>query len=295
VFRAGFKAMVLGIIIALGSVHVLTKFTLVESPTTLPTLDMLAGLALGVLVILMLALHAPKYASAVISGSPSNNAGALVGAAGGIAAAGAMGVRGAAAGVRGAWNAGESVARTLHKDFGGGSAGAASAASSLGGSGGGPGGASPGAPRAPSGGGSPRPASPGNAVFIASGPGGPAGGGSAAAAAAETAIGEAAAAEAISDGAAPPPSPPSTSAPSAPTDPSSPAAASGASSMPWYAAAGGASLLSSPQLAAARRAYDAWSLGNPELANRYGFASYVNYAQERHAESVTDTDQQDEA
>jgi type IV secretion system protein TrbL len=70
VFRAGFKAMVLGIIIALGS-DVLTTFTVVESPTTLPTLNMLAGLALGVLVILMLALHAPRYASAVVTGAPS--------------------------------------------------------------------------------------------------------------------------------------------------------------------------------------------------------------------------------
>jgi type IV secretion system protein TrbL len=161
VFRAGFKAMVLGIIIALGS-DVLTKFTVVESPTTLPTLNMLAGLALGVLVILMLALHAPKYASAVISGAPSNGASGLVGAAGGVGAAAGIGARTAIAGVTGGLAGAIGAGRTLYNDLSGGSAGAARAASSLGGSGGGD--PSPGAPRAPSagpsGGGSGGPGTP---------------------------------------------------------------------------------------------------------------------------------------
>jgi type IV secretion system protein TrbL len=79
VFRAGFKAMVLGIIIGLGSTF-LSSNLIIENPGALPTLNTMCGLALSVIVILMLALHAPKYASAVVAGAPSNSAGSLAGA-----------------------------------------------------------------------------------------------------------------------------------------------------------------------------------------------------------------------
>lgn len=291
VFRAGFKAMVLGIIIGLGSTF-LSSNLIIENPGALPTLNTMCGLALSVIVILMLAIHAPKYASAVVTGSPSNTAGSLAGTAAGIGAAGFFAGRAAVSGGRAALNAFNSATT-------GGSADAARAASSLGGSGGGAGGASPGAPRAPSptptGGGSPPPPSSGGSTSTAaSGPLGPAGGAPSAAAAAETAIADAAAVEAISEVATAPPSPPSTSAPSAPADQPSSASASGRSNMAWYATPGGLSSLTGPQLAAARRSYDLWTSANPGLASKYSFDSYVEYAQQRHAESVAETAEQEE-
>jgi type IV secretion system protein TrbL len=294
VFRAGFKAMVLGIIIALGS-DVLTKFTLVESPTSLPTLEQMSGLALGVLVILMLAINAPRYASAVIAGSPSNSAGALVGTAGGVAAAGLLAGRAALSG-------GQAIARGLNNSPPGGSVEAAKAASSLGGSGGGTGGASPGSPRAPSpapsGGGSPpSPSTGGASVSTSGGPISP-GGGAGGAISTEAAITEVGAAEAISEATGPPPPPslPSpSSAPPAPSDSPSPTSSSGRSNMAWYATPVGLSSLTAPQLAAARRSYDLWTQANPDLGSRYSFDAYVEYAQARHAESVAQNPEQDEA
>ncbi|MHB8285436.1 MAG: type IV secretion system protein, partial [Caulobacteraceae bacterium] len=87
VFRAGFKAMVLGLIIGMGT-SFLTNYTLIESTGTLPDLNTFCGLALSVLIILMLAISAPKYAAAVASGAPTTGAGGLAGAAGGIIGAG---------------------------------------------------------------------------------------------------------------------------------------------------------------------------------------------------------------
>ena len=139
VFRAGFKAMVLGIIIGLGSTF-LSSDLIVETPGALPTFNTMCGLALSVIVILMLALHAPKYASAVATGSPTNSAGSLAGTAAGVGAAGFLAGRAAMSG-------GRALLRAFNEPGPGGSADAARAASSLGGSGGGAGGASPRAPR----------------------------------------------------------------------------------------------------------------------------------------------------
>jgi type IV secretion system protein TrbL len=271
VFRAGFKAMVLGIIIGLGSTF-LTSNLIVENPGDLPTLNTMCGLALSVLLILMLALHAPKYASAVVAGAPSNSAGSLAGTAFGVGAVGALAGRGAVRTVRGAASA---IGRGE-----GGSADAARAASSLSGpSGGGDGGSMPGAPRAPSpapagGGATAGPASSG----LSSAPG---------AAAADASIitettadlAAAAAAEASSSTPVKDPAPPV----------STPLGTA------WYAAPAGISSLTAPQVAAARRSYAIWSMANPEQASRYGFEAYVEYAQQRHAESVRDDAPEDEA
>jgi type IV secretion system protein TrbL len=83
VFRAGFKAMVLGLIIALGTTF-LTNYTLVEAPGATPTLDTFCGLGLSVVIVLLLALQAPHYAAAVVSGTPSTGAGGIAGVVGGI-------------------------------------------------------------------------------------------------------------------------------------------------------------------------------------------------------------------
>ncbi|MHB8283100.1 MAG: type IV secretion system protein [Caulobacteraceae bacterium] len=83
VFRAGFKAMVLGLVIALGTTF-LTSYTLTEAQGATPTLDTFCGLGLSVVIILILALQAPQYAAAVVSGSPSTGAGGIAGVIGGI-------------------------------------------------------------------------------------------------------------------------------------------------------------------------------------------------------------------
>jgi len=93
VISAGFKVMALGIVIGLGQTF-LTNYQLAYAPGALPGLDQMAGLALGVLVVLMLAISAPKYAQAIISGGATTGVGSLAGAAGlavgtGLAAAGA--------------------------------------------------------------------------------------------------------------------------------------------------------------------------------------------------------------
>jgi type IV secretion system protein TrbL len=290
VFRAGFKAMVLGIIIGLGSTF-LSSNLIVENPGALPTLNTMCGLALSVIVILMLALHAPKYASAVVAGAPSNSAGSLVGTAAGVGAAGFLAGRAAV-------NGGRALVSALYGPGASPSAEAARAASSLGGPGG-SGGASPGAPRPPSpspaGGGAPAAPSSGGAAFAsADGPAGPAsslGPG----AAVEIGAGEFIATEAAGDSSAPASPPPPTSATTlAPDAAPSLAYASGRSNVAWYATPVGLSSLTAPQLAAARRSYDLWSTANPGSASRYSFDAYVEYAQARHAESVADASQQDD-
>ena len=289
VFRAGFKAMVLGIIIGLGSTF-LSSNLIVENPGALPTLNTMCGLALSVLVILMLALHAPKYASAVVSGAPTNSAGSLAGTAFGVGAVGALAGRAAVRTVRGAASA-----------FGGSagaSADAARAASSLGGPSSGPGGSAPGAPRtpgpAPAGGGSqtPPPAAGGpSARAAAQAPPSPG-----ASFAPDAAVAEVAAAEAASelDSLASASSSPSATT-GAPLEPGASPSSAAPSGVAWYAAPLGISSLTAPQLAAARRSYANWSLANPELAGRHGFEAYVEYAQQRHTESVRDPAPQDEA
>jgi type IV secretion system protein TrbL len=81
VISAGFKVMALGIVIGLGQ-NFLTTYQLTYTPGVLPGLDQMAGLALGILVVLMLAISAPKYAQAIISGGTSTGVGSLAGAAG---------------------------------------------------------------------------------------------------------------------------------------------------------------------------------------------------------------------
>jgi type IV secretion system protein TrbL len=286
VFRAGFKAMVLGIIIGLGS-DFLSQYTIVESPASMPSFDTLCGLAIAVIVILMLALHAPRYASAVVTGSPSNSAGALVGTAAGVGAAGFLAGRVAV-------NGGRALLGTFGSAA---SAEAAREASSLGP--GGTGGVSPGAPRPPSpsptGGGAPAaPSSGGSAFAAATGPAAPAsslGPG----VATEVAAGEIVATEAAADSAAPASTAPATSSTKLVPDAApSPASASSRGNLAWYTTPVGLSSLTAPQLAAARRSYDLWSSANPALASRYSFDAYVEYAQARHAEGVADTSSQDE-
>jgi type IV secretion system protein TrbL len=291
VFRAGFKAMVLGIIIGLGS-NFLSQYTIVESPASMPSFDTLCGLAIAVIVILMLALHAPKYASAVVAGAPANSAGSLVGTAVGVGATGFLAGRAAV-------NGGRALISAYYGPRSGASADAARAASSLGGPGR-AGGASPGAPRPPSpspaGGGAPAAPSSGGAAFAAAGgPGAPASS-LGAGVATEVAAGEIVTTGAAADSAAPASPPPATGATTlAPDAAPSLASASDRSNLAWYATPVGLSSLTSPQLAAARRSYHLWSTANPALASRYSFDAYVEYAQARHAEGVAAASRQDEA
>lgn len=81
VVSAGFKVMALGIVIGLGQTF-LTNYQLTYTPGVLPGLDQMAGLGLGILVVLMLAISAPKYAQAIIAGGTSTGIGSLAGAAG---------------------------------------------------------------------------------------------------------------------------------------------------------------------------------------------------------------------
>ena len=87
VISAGFKVMALGVVIGL-SQGFLVNYQLTYTPGSLPGLDAMGGMALGILVILMLAISAPKYAQAIISGSASTGMGQLAGAAGLAAGAG---------------------------------------------------------------------------------------------------------------------------------------------------------------------------------------------------------------
>lgn len=119
IVSAGFKVMALGVVIGL-SQNFLVNYQVTYTPGSLPGLDQMGGLALGILVILMLAISAPKYASAIISGSASTGMGQFAGAAGlavgaGMAAAGGLkalggAIQGAPGAAAGAANFGKSVA-----------------------------------------------------------------------------------------------------------------------------------------------------------------------------------------
>jgi type IV secretion system protein TrbL len=85
VFSAGFKVMALGIVIAIGTAT-LNQYLLVEAPASAPTTETLMVLPMVVVLILMLALHAPKYAAAVVSGAATTGAGNFFGAAAGVGA-----------------------------------------------------------------------------------------------------------------------------------------------------------------------------------------------------------------
>ena len=117
VVSAGFKVMALGIVIGLSQTF-LVNYQLTYTPGSLPGLDAMAGLALGVLVVLMLAINAPKYAQALLSGHASTGVGSLAGAAG-LAVGTGLAVAGAAkAAVAGA----SSAAGAASKIMGGGPA-----------------------------------------------------------------------------------------------------------------------------------------------------------------------------
>jgi len=133
VVSAGFKVMALGIVIGLGQ-GFLTNYQLTYTPGVLPGLDQMAGLGLGVLVVLMLAISAPKYAQALIAGATSTGIGSLAGAAGlavgtGLAiAGGAKAAIGAVSGLAG----GTSRAAAAAGASGSGSSSSAAAAMSAG-------------------------------------------------------------------------------------------------------------------------------------------------------------------
>ena len=128
VISAGFKVMALGIVIGLGQ-SFLTSYQLAYTPGVLPGLDQMAGLALGIIVVLMLALSAPKYAQAIISGGTTTGVGSLAGATG-LAVGAGLAVAGA----------GKAAAQAV-SGIGGGSAGGASRSAAAAG----PSGSSPGA------------------------------------------------------------------------------------------------------------------------------------------------------
>jgi type IV secretion system protein TrbL len=144
VISAGMKVMALGVVIALGTTY-LTNTQLTYTPGSLPGLDVMAGDALEILILLMLALSAPKYAQAVVSGGPTTGVGSLAGAAGLVAATG-LAIGGAAKLAGGAVSglSGEGGGRG-GSGGGGGAIETAAAASSAA-----PGG-SPGSPAAPTG------------------------------------------------------------------------------------------------------------------------------------------------
>jgi type IV secretion system protein TrbL len=119
IISAGFKVMALGVVIGLGQ-NFLTNYQLAYTPGVLPGIDQMAGLALGILVVLMLAISAPKYAQAIIMGGTSTSIGGLA-AASGVAIGAGLAVTG---GVRTAIGAASSVAGAI----GGGASRAAAAA-----------------------------------------------------------------------------------------------------------------------------------------------------------------------
>jgi len=168
VISAGFKAMAIGVVIALGQTF-LTQYVLTESPGSLPTIDTMCGMGLAIVVVLMLALSAPKYAAAVISGAPTTGAGGAIGAGAGIIAATTLAVTKTFTAVSGT--------SKMFAASGGGAVAQARAASSVQNSS-----SAAGAPIAPD------PASGGSAPSVAppSPPPGPAGGGSGASPAART-------------------------------------------------------------------------------------------------------------
>jgi type IV secretion system protein TrbL len=146
VISAGMKVMALGIVIGL-SQNFLVTYQVNYTPGSLPGLDEMAGLALAILVLLMLAISAPKYAQAIISGSASTGMGQFAGAAGlavgaGMAAAGGLkaiggAIQGAPGAAVGAASFAKSVANGTMLD---GLPGSTTSKSGPGGSGGSPGG-----------------------------------------------------------------------------------------------------------------------------------------------------------
>jgi type IV secretion system protein TrbL len=128
IISAGFKVMALGIVIGLGQ-GFLTNYQLSYTPGALPGLDEMAGLALGVLVVLMLAISAPRYAQGLIAGGTSTGVGGLAAAAGVTAGAGlaiTAGAKSAANLVLGAAGSLNANASRAAASLGGGSLGAAS-------------------------------------------------------------------------------------------------------------------------------------------------------------------------
>lgn len=133
VIGAGFKVMALGIVIGLSSTF-LTNNAITYTPGALPGLDQMVGVMLSGIIVLMLAISAPKYAAALMSGSPSTGMGNLAAAGGMVVGAGmaASGIaKGAFAGAQtvagGASKA--AAAMTRGGNAGGGSTQAASAVS----------------------------------------------------------------------------------------------------------------------------------------------------------------------
>lgn len=118
VISAGFKVMALGVVIGLSQTF-LANYKLNYTPGSLPGLDAMAGLALCVLIVLMLAISAPKYAAAVVSGHASTGMGQLAGAGGlalgtGLAIAG--GVKAVANGASNAIDGASKVAAHMRGD-----------------------------------------------------------------------------------------------------------------------------------------------------------------------------------
>jgi len=159
VIASGVKVMVLAVIVGIGST-LFSQFT--TATTGQPTLEQVLALALAALSLLGLGIFGPGIATGLVSGAPQLGAGAAVGtglAVGGMALAGAAGVRAAAGGLAGL-------------------KGAASGASRLGPSGSGDGGLRPPPIGGPSGGG-PSGGSPsggGAVASVSSGPGASGGG-----------------------------------------------------------------------------------------------------------------------
>ena len=153
VISAGFKVMALGIVIGLSQTF-LANYQVTYTPGALPGLDQMAGLALGVLVVLMLAISAPKYAQAVISGNASTGMGSLAGAAG-LAVGAGMAVAGTAkaafAGGQSVMSGASKAASSVGSMMGGGAKGGSSPSPGSP-SGGSPGGSSPGSRSGPLGG-----------------------------------------------------------------------------------------------------------------------------------------------
>ncbi len=148
VISAGFKVMALGIVIGLSQTF-LANYQVTYTPGSLPGLDQMAGLALGVLVVLMLAISAPKYAQAVVSGHATTGMGSLASAAGlavgtGLAVAGTA--KAALAGGQAVAGGASKAASSVSAMLGAGSKGGSSSApgSPSGGSPGSPSGGSPG-------------------------------------------------------------------------------------------------------------------------------------------------------
>lgn len=87
VIGAGFKVMALGIVIGLSSTF-LTNNAMTYTPGSLPGLDQMVGVMLSGIIVLMLAITAPKYAAALLSGGPSTGMENMAAAGGMVVGAG---------------------------------------------------------------------------------------------------------------------------------------------------------------------------------------------------------------